>query len=80
MGKWLLVILILMVGCQTYHAPNGNAFPGRWGPPPEIQTKDYRKLQEGYGYGSSTLYNWIDKNLHDTKYNIPNDTPNPFTI
>tara|TARA_R110000751_G_scaffold191009_1_gene296731 strand:- start:491 stop:730 length:240 start_codon:yes stop_codon:yes gene_type:complete len=78
--KKLLLATVLLVGCQTYHAPSGEAFPTSWGPPPEIQTKDYRKLQEDYGYGSSTLYNWIDRKLHDTKYDIPGDYHNPFTL
>ena len=37
-------------------------YPKHWGDPPKIQTKDYRKLPEPYGHGSSTLYNWIKKN------------------
>ena len=28
-----------------------------------MQTKDYRELPGGYGYGSSTLAKWIQKNL-----------------
>ena len=36
-------------------------FPKHWGEPPAIQTKDYRKLPDPYGYGSSTLYHWIKK-------------------
>ena len=37
-------------------------YPAHWGNPPEIQTRDYRKLPEPYGFGSSTLANWITKN------------------
>ena len=39
-----------------------DGYPVHWGPKPEIETRDYRKLPEPYGYGSSTLYNWIKAN------------------
>jgi len=38
-------------------------FPERWGPEPEIQTSDIVVLPGGYGYGSSTLANWIKENM-----------------
>jgi hypothetical protein len=38
-------------------------FPKHWGKPPQIQTRDYVPLPGGYGKGSSTLRNWIQKNL-----------------
>tara|TARA_B100001123_G_scaffold179387_1_gene205555 strand:- start:39 stop:404 length:366 start_codon:yes stop_codon:yes gene_type:complete len=45
------------------HWPEGDKkFPAHWGRPPAIETKDYRPLPGGYGYGSSTLYNWILEN------------------
>ena len=52
--------------------PGGNpvrkSFPQHWGDPPAIQTRDYRKLPGDYGFGSSTLSNWIQKNLdNDSK-------------
>ena len=78
--KKLLLSLILLAGCQTYHAPSGEAFPRSWGAPPEIQTRDYRKLPEDYGYGSSTLYNWINKKLYETTYYTPYNPHNPFTL
>jgi hypothetical protein len=37
-------------------------YPIHWGPEPNIQTRDYRKLPEPFGHGSSTLFNWIKKN------------------
>ena len=45
--------------------PGGIArpFPGHWGPPPRIQTMDYRPLPGGYGFGSSTLAAWIRRNM-----------------
>ena len=38
-------------------------FPIRWGPEPAAQTRDYRELPGGYGFGSSTLYRWIEQNM-----------------
>jgi len=38
-------------------------FPKRWGPEPAAQTRDYRELPDGYGFGSSTLYRWIEQNM-----------------
>ena len=38
-------------------------FPERWGPKPKIQSKDIVVLPGGYGYGSSTLANWIKENM-----------------
>ena len=65
----LTIILTFLVGCccptcgpTIYYSPSGKQFPTSWGSPPEVQTKDYRPLQEGYGHGSSTLYHWIEEN------------------
>lgn len=41
----------------------GGRFPGRWGPEPAAQTRDYRELPGGYGFGSSTLNRWIEQNM-----------------
>ena len=57
--KVLLLMMFLSAGCNTYYAPNGEAFPRSWGKPPEIQTKDYVPLPNGFGHGSSTLLHWI---------------------
>ncbi len=38
-------------------------FPAHWGAPPKIQTRDIVPLPHNYGNGSSTLRNWIQKNL-----------------
>jgi len=38
------------------------SYPEHWGPPPNIQLKDYVKLPEPYGHGSSTLAYWIREN------------------
>ena len=42
---------------------NLTKFPAHWGAPPSIETSDYRKLPRDYGYGSSTLFEWIKKNI-----------------
>ena len=39
------------------------SFPEHWGEAPQIQTMDYRPLPGGYGFGSSTMFAWIQKNL-----------------
>lgn len=43
--------------------PKLKQFPEHWGPPPRIQTRDFRPLPGGYGRGSSTLARWIQMNL-----------------
>jgi len=65
----ILLLTLYLTGCccfecepTVYYSPNGAPFPTSWGKPPEIQTKDHRRLPYGYGHGSSTLYNWIIKN------------------
>ena len=63
----LLAIGILMLGCQVHQSPDGKYFPYHWGEPPQIQTKDYRELPDGYGHGSSTLKNWIELNIEKDK-------------
>ena len=40
-------------------------FPAHWGPEPQKQTRDYRELPGGYGFGSSTLAKWIQKNMDE---------------
>ena len=72
-----LLLCLLLTGCQFHKAPSGVNFPYGWGKPPEIQTKDHVKLPDGYGYGSSTLKNWIELNkqrdmLNKALNNLPN--------
>ena len=43
--------------------PSNPIFPRQWGKPPFYQTKDWRPLPARYGYGSSTLANWIRQRL-----------------
>ena len=55
-------------GTRLGGKPVRKPFPQHWGVPPAIQTRDYRKLPGDYGFGSSTLSNWIQKNLdNDSK-------------
>ena len=70
-------------------------YPEHWGPEPNIQLKDYVKLPEPYGHGSSTLKHWIEKNQkedanpppegpraqeHLGSFNIPDTVPNRVII
>jgi hypothetical protein len=63
--KTLTSLLLLIVSLLAANAAPAAAmkFPAHWGAPPQIQTMDYRPLPGGYGFGSSTLANWIQKNL-----------------
>jgi hypothetical protein len=55
-------------GTRLVGKPVGKPFPQHWGVPPAIQTRDYRKLPADYGFGSSTLANWIQEKLdNDSK-------------
>ena len=38
-------------------------FPKHWGKKPDAETRDYVKLPEDYGFGSSTLRKWIEENI-----------------
>jgi len=68
----LILLVALFTGCCCWNCPriagpceaiylssSGKAFPASWGKPPEIQTKDYVPLPNGFGHGSSTLLHWI---------------------
>ena len=63
----LLFCVLSLAGCQVHQSPDGKYFPYHWGEPPQIQTKDYRELPNGYGHGSSTLKNWIELNIEKDK-------------
>ena len=66
----VLICLVFIVGCQFHKAPTGIYFPHGWGEPPQIQTKDYVMLPDGYGHGSSTLKHWIKLNKQRDDINI----------
>ena len=44
-------------------AAHAGSFPESWGEQPATGTMDYRPLPGGYGHGSSTLANWIRRNM-----------------
>lgn len=71
----LLGTLIGFVLAATLLAEITKEFPVRWGPPPEIQTRDYVELPGGFGHGSSTLKHWIAANL--AKDQTAGDTTKP---
>ncbi len=48
---------------EAHAAAKGSAYPGHWGLPPKIETRDLRELPGGYGMGSTTLANWIQDKL-----------------
>lgn len=58
-------------------APDGGdvppTYPPHWGDPPLAQTRDYRPLPGGYGFGSSTLARWIEKHLEEDEASSSND-------
>jgi len=95
MKKILLLILSLVLvwltfflaGCccpvcepTIYYSPSGLPFPTNWGEPPEIQTKDHRRLPYGYGHGSSTLHNWIIENKKKELQHRFNNLPSSGTF
>ncbi len=49
-------------------------FPAHWGEPPQIQTRDYRALPGGYGFGSSTLAAWIEGKMEADELAKADDT------
>ena len=55
--------LALYFSMTSLFAQQTNRFPAAWGPPPRIETRDYRKLPGDYGFGSSTLARWIQEHL-----------------
>lgn len=60
--KLLFALMVMMLALSS-RAEAKKPFPAHWGEPPKIQTRDYRPLPDGYGFGSSTLANWIQGNM-----------------
>lgn len=59
--------------------PAVSPYPAHWGPVPPIQTMDIVPLPGNYGYGSSTLANWIRQNLtRDAE--APVSSPSPAVM
>ena len=59
----VFLFLALFLSTTSLFAQQTNRFPAAWGPPPRIETRDYRKLPGDYGFGSSTLARWIQEHL-----------------
>lgn len=58
---------------------NNIIFPKHWGSPPPDQINDYRKLPAGYGYGSTTLLEWVNKKIYEDTLNYLYETkPDPW--
>lgn len=73
----LLVASIVILAPRAFcgaDAPSKKVYPAHWGSPPQIQTRDYRPLPGGYGFGSSTLANWIKRNLEEDARSGPGRT------
>jgi len=47
--------------CHGTKISHVQVYPSRWGTPPTVQTKDIVELPHDYGYGSSTLREWITR-------------------
>lgn len=63
----LFGVLLSLAFATTLLAEVAKEFPAHWGKPPEIQTRDYVELPDGYGHGSSTLRSWIRSHLEKDK-------------
>eukprot|EP00009_Paramoeba_aestuarina_P017327 CAMPEP_0201542484 /NCGR_PEP_ID=MMETSP0161_2-20130828/72052_1 /ASSEMBLY_ACC=CAM_ASM_000251 /TAXON_ID=180227 /ORGANISM="Neoparamoeba aestuarina, Strain SoJaBio B1-5/56/2" /LENGTH=149 /DNA_ID=CAMNT_0047950145 /DNA_START=105 /DNA_END=554 /DNA_ORIENTATION=- len=47
-------------------------YPAHWGDPPRLQTRDFRELPGGYGFGSGTLAKWIKQHMEqDERDGVP---------
>ncbi len=66
---FILLALLCSIACLP--AQITNRFPAPWGPPPRIETRDYRKLPGDYGFGSSTLARWIQEHLDKDQTGAP---------
>tara|TARA_Y100000389_G_scaffold181087_1_gene196412 strand:- start:647 stop:1354 length:708 start_codon:yes stop_codon:yes gene_type:complete len=56
-------LAVSLIPVDTGDKQRKRGFPERWGPEPKIQTSDMVILPGGYGYGSSTLADWIKENM-----------------
>ena len=74
MKHLLCLLLTIAFSASAAQKP----YPRHWGSPPQIQTQDYIPLPGGYGHGSSTLANWIQRKLDRDKRTPPVNSPKPF--
>lgn len=63
----LFCTVLSLISAVTLLAEVKKEFPAHWGQPPEIQTRDYVELPDGFGHGSSSLKHWINANLQKDK-------------
>jgi len=61
--RFASLCVVTILAASGLVAQDKREFPSHWGPPPAVQTQDYRPLPGGYGHGSSTLASWIETNL-----------------
>lgn len=60
--RWLAAVALAGSSLMVMSAVT-KMFPGHWGDPPKVETRDYVRLPGGFGHGSSTLAQWIAANL-----------------
>jgi len=68
-------IFLVLLSCALPVSPLHAEFPSHWGEPPSEQAPDHVQLPYGYGYGSSTLAQWIKTNVKLNRF--PEDWGNP---
>ncbi len=59
----ILAVLAVAALVINANAALEKEFPKHWGEPPQVQTRDYRKLPGDYGMGSGTLAKWIEMKM-----------------
>jgi hypothetical protein len=70
----LCTLCLGQLGADLLAAPLAKAYPEHWGLPPATQTRDIRKLPDGFGMGSGTLAKWIQANLDLDSANLARET------
>jgi hypothetical protein len=82
-----VAIIIALWNVLALNCTNGQSdqlsFPNHWGSPPTEQTNDFVTLPYGYGFGSSTLANWIETNVKLNRFpeawgKAPNDLADDY--
>lgn len=68
-------LFLLLFSCLLLGTANATNFPAHWGDPPSEQHDDHIQLPYGYGYGSSTLAQWIETNVKLNRF--PEEWGNP---
>lgn len=63
MKKHRIFVTLAAALVLNSHAALEKEFPKHWGEPPQVQTRDLRKLPGDYGMGSGTLAKWIEAKM-----------------